>query len=351
MQPLIVPFFIPHAGCPNDCSFCNQKVIAGEVSGLPTTEQISDTVNKWMNRSPGRPVEVAFYGGSFTMLPMETQKQLFDAVKPLVNSHIVNSLRLSTRPDALSDDTLLFLKENYVKTVEIGVQSLDDNVLALAGRGHTSADSLDAIRRTSAAGFVTGAQLMPCLPGDTPEKSIASVNGVIGAGAGLLRIYPAIVLSGTIMAELYRNGEWQPASIDEAVKVCARMHNIATSRGVAVIRTGLQSDEGLVSGDTILAGPWHPAFGQLVRGELYFALIRKLAAGAISSVSGIYCHPKMLSDVSGHSGRNIERLIRLGMPVERIDTDAALCREEVYVKVDSFDYKGSISIDLSHEEI
>lgn len=351
MGPLIIPFFIPHEGCPNDCSFCNQRIIAGQSEGLPSHQRIYETVKEWLARSPGRPAEVAFYGGSFTMLPLDKQEYLLGSVKPLIKEQLVNSLRISTRPDALSPDILEFLKKHNVRTVEIGVQSLDDNVLKLAGRGHTAADSITAIKRTVSAGFVTGAQLLPFLPGDTLKSILDSAKRVIDAGARLIRVYPAIVLANTRLADLYKSGEWQPATVDDAVIASAVILNMASRSGVSVIRVGLQSDEGLVSGETILSGPWHPAFGQLVRGELYFALARKLSCVTTEPVTGIFCHPKRISDVAGHSRRNIERLGNIGINLDFIEIDHSLCREEIIVKTLNHNFKGSIVTDLNNEEI
>ncbi|MDK9718757.1 MAG: radical SAM protein, partial [Trichlorobacter sp.] len=176
MRPLIIPFFIPHAGCPHTCLFCNQHLISGVEQQIPSAEQIIETVQQWLVRSPDRAAEVAFYGGSFTLLSRKQQEQLLDAVQPLIEQQIIKNIRISTRPDALDEVILAFLADHKVATIEIGVQSLDDQVLLLSKRGHTAADSLAAIKRVKAAGFQVGAQLLPGLPGDTREKALDSVK-------------------------------------------------------------------------------------------------------------------------------------------------------------------------------
>lgn len=351
MRPLIIPFFIPHAGCPHDCSFCNQRLIAHETSGLPQAEQIRATVREWAQRSPGRPVEVAFFGGSFTLLPSENQHRLLKAVQPLIDARQVDAIRISTRPDGLDDERLALLRIYRVRTIEIGVQSLDDEVLRQAGRGHTADQSLAALQRVRNAGFLVGAQLLPGLPGDSAEKALASLAGVIDAGAQFVRIYPAIVLAGTALATQYQHGLWQPWTLDAAVRVAARMLHLAQQRAVPVIRIGLQSDEGLVAGQTVLAGPWHPALGQLVRGELYYALAGKLARQLDGPVQRVSAHPLRLSDVAGHERRNLLRWHRHGLQIERVESDATLLPEEVMVQSCNQSRRGHIITDLNDKEI
>lgn len=351
MRPLIIPIFIPHAGCPFDCSYCNQRLIAGQSGGLPEAGQIHETVRQWTTRSPGRSAEVAFYGGSFTMLPVEQQRRLLEAVQPLIQQQLVSSVRLSTRPDGLSDEILSFLAGYGVRTIEIGVQSLDDEVLELAGRGHSAADSLDALQRIMRAGFRTGAQLLPGLPGDTPEKALDSLQGVVRAGAQFVRIYPALALAGTGLAARYHAGQWQPWPLDVTIQLCARMLLFADQAGVPVIRLGLQSDDGLVEGETVLAGPWHPALGQLVRNELYFCLVCAMASRLSGPIQRIACHPDRLSDVGGHGQRNLRRWRQQGIAIKTITADAALPDNAVRAETCNHQMTCSIVTDLNDKEI
>lgn len=330
MRPLIIPFFIPHSGCPHTCLFCNQRLISGTIQPLPTVSQITETIKEWVERSPQRPAEVAFYGGSFTLLPQKQQKELLEAVQPFIKQHLVAGIRISTRPDALDAGILTFLADNQIKTIEIGVQSLDDQVLLQSSRGHTAADSLAAIQRVKTAGFQVGAQLLPGLPGDSQEKALASVKGVIAAGAQLIRIYPAIVLSGTTLADWFRSGLYQPPDLEQGVKTCARMLHLCLRAGIPVIRIGLQAEEGLSADDAILAGCWHPALGQLVKSQLYHDLVVTLARHFVS-VEGLQidCHPERLSEVHGHARQNLLRWQQYGLPILKVQTDACLQYDQV----------------------
>jgi histone acetyltransferase (RNA polymerase elongator complex component) len=350
MRPLIIPFFIPHAGCPHTCLFCDQRLISGEQVQLPTNQQIVATTEAWLARSAGRPAEVAFYGGSFTLLPQQTQQRLLAAVQPLVATGRVQGIRLSTRPDALDAATLNFLAAHQVRTIEIGVQSLNDEVLQRSGRGHTSQQSLESIQRVAAAGFQIGVQLLPGLPADTPAKALASVRGVIAAGAQFLRIYPAVVLAGTGLAGLYRQGSYQPPDLDQGVATCARLLHAALKADCPVIRIGLQTDGGLAQRDTILAGCWHPALGQLVKGELYYDLIQQLTERqGVSGAITLFCHPSRLPEVQGHSQRNLTRWQRNGLAIT-IQTDSSMTQHEVRLQTMQHTLIGSLITSLNYEE-
>lgn len=330
MRPLIIPFFIPHAGCPHTCLFCNQHMISGVQQSVPSARQISDTVQQWLGRSPNRPAEVAFYGGSFTLLPRKQQEQLLEAVQPLLEQQKVRNIRISTRPDALDEAVLAFLADRKVTTIEVGVQSLDDQVLLQSNRGHTAADSLAAIQRVRAAGFQVGAQLLPGLPGDTRAKALASAQGVIAAGAQFVRIYPAVVLSGTVLADQFKAGQYQPPDLAQGVKICARMLHLCLQAGIPVIRIGLQAEEGLSVEGAILAGCWHPALGQLVKAQLYFDLVATLAERFVSTDElQLFCHPDRLSEVQGHARNNLIRWRQSGLAIRKVQADASLQHDQV----------------------
>ena len=330
MRPLIIPFFIPHAGCPHTCLFCNQRLISGVEAPLPSASQITETVHQWLIRSRDRTSEVAFYGGSFTLLPRIQQEQLLDAVQPLIDQQLVKSIRISTRPDALGQAVLEFLADRKVATIEIGVQSLDDQVLLLSERGHTAADSLVAIQRVKAAGFQVGAQLLPGLPGDTREKALDSVKGVIAAGAEFVRIYPAVVLSDTALADQLKTGQYQPPDLEQGVKNCAQMLHLCLRAGIPVIRLGLQAEEGLSAEGAILAGCWHPALGQLVKAQLYYDLVVTLASQFVSTEGlQLACHPDRLSEVQGHARNNLIHWQQSGLAIKKVQADASLQHDQV----------------------
>jgi histone acetyltransferase (RNA polymerase elongator complex component) len=343
MRSLIIPFFIPHAGCPHTCLFCNQRLISGVDAALPTTSQITETVLQWCARSTRRPAEVAFYGGSFTLLSQKLQEQLLGALHPLFEQDLVSGIRISTRPDALDDASLAFLTAHQVKTIEIGVQSLDNQVLLQSKRGHTAADSLDAIRRVRAAGFQVGAQLLPGLPGDTAEKALASIKGVISAGVHFVRIYPAVVLADTLLASHYKAGQYQPPDLADGVQVCARMVQLCLKAGVPVIRIGLQAEEGLSADGAVLAGCWHPALGHLVKGQLYHDLVIALLADLVTTDGlQLFCHPARLSEVQGHACSNLQRWQQAGVPIMKVQTDLELKHDQIVLKTMQQKITGSI---------
>jgi len=351
MRPLIIPFFIPHAGCPHTCVFCNQRVITGSVQPMPEPEQIRVTVEEWLGRSPGRPSEVAFFGGSFSLLPLETQQLLLGAVRPFQNDGRISGIRISTRPDALDDGILLFLQKQGVRTIEVGVQSLDDEVLLRSGRGHTGHDAVNAIERVAAFGFSVGAQLLPGLPGDTGQKSVDSVIGALVAGAQFIRIYPALVLSGTKLADLYNAGEYLPPNLEQGVHISSRMLHLCLRAGIPVIRIGLQAEEGLSSDGAVLAGCWHPALGQLVKGQLYHDLVIRLAGGfARTSELKLFCHPERLSEVQGHGKRNIKQWQQSGLPIRKVYLDSALNNHQIRLENMHHKFIGSLLTDCLYEE-
>ena len=326
MKPLVVPFFIPHLGCPHRCVFCDQEKVAGAKGALPSAGEILERVGQYGEGSPGRELEAAFYGGTFTALPRSDQEQLLLPLQPLLASGVLKSVRVSTRPDCVDAGAARFIKEMGVATVELGVQSMDREVLALSGRGHGAADVGRAARALGDAGIPFGIQLMPGLPGDTQERSLFSLGEALALHPAFLRIYPTLVISGTELAKRYREGSYTPLSLDQAVSLCKRMLLAARRAGVPVIRMGLQPTAELESPGVLLAGPYHPAFGQLVESELCFdlmsALLAELPRGSRVSFAA---PPGRLSDLVGQKRGNIARLSRLfGAEVLAVREDAAL---------------------------
>ena len=334
MRPVVVPFFIPHLGCPHRCVFCDQEKIAGGRGVLPTAEDIRAKVAAWAASSPGRGIAVAFYGGTFTALPRADQHYLLAALQPLVAAGSVGSVRLSTRPDAVDADSARFLRSMGVATVELGVQSMDDEVLQLSRRGHTAAHVDAAVAALQAAGLSVGVQLMPGLPGDTFERSVESLCRVLSLKPAFLRIYPTLVIAGTDLADLYRRGLYRPLSLEGAVYVCKEMVRKARLAKVPVVRLGLQPTAELASAGVVLAGPYHPAFGQLVESELYFDVMCELAAGLPrESCVSLTVPAGRVSDVVGHKKRNVARQReQFGVTVNAVVEDKALQPGQVAVK-------------------
>lgn len=348
MRPIIVPFFISHQGCPHQCVFCDQTRIAGAAGELPDQEAIRSRIAAYRGTAGGNAVEVAFFGGSFTALSLVDQERLLGPLQPLRERGEVSGIRISTRPDAVDGGMLAWLRRMGIDTVELGIQSMDDRVLERAGRGHTAAQVVSACRLVKDAGMALGAQLMPGLPGDTPATSLASLREVLALDPDFFRIYPTLVIAGTRLAELYRAGEYAPLSLADAVSLCKELLTTAFRAGVPVVRIGLQPTAELESEGTVLAGPYHPAFRQLVEGELYLDLTRKLATDLPrGSDVTIFCAPSRVADVAGQRRGNLETLRREGINVASIIADSAIPRQELRVEAGSVSRRGNLFTNTS----
>ncbi|MBI5642380.1 MAG: radical SAM protein [Deltaproteobacteria bacterium] len=261
-KQLIIPIFIPFGGCPHKCAFCDQEGITGNIS-LPGLTDVTATIEAYLSTWKGAGLkEVAFYGGSFTGLPLATQKSYLEAAYWYVLSGEIDSLRVSTRPDYIGQEVVALLKEFKVATVELGVQSMSDEVLALSVRGHSSRETVKAVGILKEAGIKTGLQFMPGLPGDTTETVISTTESIIGLKPAFVRIYPALVLKNTALHRMYLNNEYRPWPLDEMVSVCRKAVQLFKDAGIPVIRIGLQPTAELEK--NIAAGPYHPSFRQLV---------------------------------------------------------------------------------------
>lgn len=312
----ILPIFIPHAGCPHQCVFCNQKTISGQKNAAESgaREQIARWL-QWLR--PSLDNEAAFYGGSFTALDGDLQERLLLLTDELLERGIIGSVRLSTRPDYIDDTKLELLRKHGVRLVELGVQSLDDRVLEAAGRGHTAADVVQAMKRLRAYDFKTGLQLMVGMPLQSFSSLQDTVAQVIKLQPDIARIYPLLVIKGTPLAESWAKGEFQPLSLEEAVRQSAWVYDQLMTNGIKVIRVGLQPDDELCASGNILAGPFHPSMGELVQSFLLRErLTDKLLAvkGAESIV--ISCPAKMESKLRGMKNSNIKYWQQLLAPAK-----------------------------------
>lgn len=281
LPPLVIPFFIPHHGCPQRCTFCNQTAITGRAEGsIPDSLEIAATIEAYLaTKGAGRgETQVAFFGGSFSGLPDALQEKLLGAVASFLAAGRVAGVRISTRPDYLDPARIAFLKARGVILVELGVQSLDDAVLARCGRGHTSADSFRAISLLQAAGLRVGVQLMVGLPGEKTGRLLAGAKTLAEMKPELARLYPALVLKGSRLAGDYLAGRYQPLGLTKAVALCAHLKEIFTEQGVKVARIGLQETDTLAG--EVLAGPHHPAFGELVLSWSLHRKLRRMLAGS-----------------------------------------------------------------------
>ncbi len=265
----IIPIFIPHLGCPNDCVFCNQKKITARSKPLSGSE-MAETAEKYLKTITGRgigTVEIAFYGGSFTGIPLEQQREYLSVARSYKDRGLIQKIRLSTRPDYINEEILNNLRQYGVDIIELGVQSFDDGVLRLSNRGHGREAVFPASRLIQNYGFELGLQLMIGLPGDTWEKSVASAREAAGIRPSIARLYPTVVIKGTALYDMYLRGEYTPLTQEEVLRTTKDMYRILTDAGVNVIRIGLKSTD-LINVNGEIAGGYHPAFRQLVESEI-----------------------------------------------------------------------------------
>lgn len=270
MKHFTIPIFVPELACPNRCVFCNQYSISG-CPKQPEPKEVRQIILQHLKTLPEKDshIEIGFFGGSFTGIEPELQEKYLSIAHKFFIGGRIHGIRLSTRPDYINPEALNLLKNYGVTTIELGAQSLNDEVLQLSGRGHTVADVEKASELIISAGFKLGLQMMTGLPGDTPEKSIQTAHRIVELGATCTRIYPTLVIRGTELEQRWRNGEYQPQSLDEAIELTARLLAIFKNGGVEVIRVGLHPSEGLLDGSELLAGPFHPSFRELVETHIW----------------------------------------------------------------------------------
>ena len=327
----IIPVFVPHLGCPNDCVFCNQRKISGS-SAPATAATIWQTVTLALGKIPATSnIQLAFYGGSFTAIPVEEQNELLDAALPFLRDGDIESLRLSTRPDAIDSGTLTRLETYGVRTIELGAQSMCDEVLALSGRGHTVEQTVDAARQIKARGFELILQMMTGLPGDTLERTIETAKRIIALAPDGVRIYPTVIVEDTPLCRLWQKGLYREHTVEEAVDFCAKILPLFEQADIPVIRLGLNPTAEL-SGGAAVAGAYHPAFGELVRSHILLEKARTILSAQPHGEDVVLAvNPTDVSAMTGQKRANI----------------AALCSEFKLksLRVTSGDVKkGSVSI-------
>ncbi len=301
MKHYNIPIFIPHLGCPHNCIFCNQKKITGQSTPC-TLEDAEKEMERHLSFLPEGDVEISFFGGSFTAIPVTEQEEFLSLAQHYVKKGQVRGIRLSTRPDAVDWDTLERLQYYGVTTVELGVQSFCDEVLKKAGRGHTADCAVRACKRVKKAGFSLGIQLMCGLPQDTLSFDLYSAQQARKLG-DFVRIYPVLVLKDTPLEDWYREGQYSPLSLEEAVERTAQMKEVLSP--IPVIRTGLCTED--LKEEDVAAGPMHSAFGELVDGRIYDKKVRDfLSEQKTEGQTLVIFAPKQeQSKLSGHKKFNL----------------------------------------------
>ena len=304
-----IPIFIPHMGCPNQCVFCNQHSIAGcQAFDVSNVRSQIDAALATIDRDTE--AEIAFFGGSFTGIDRALMIELLDIAQGYVKSEAVSSIRLSTRPDYINAEILSTLSRYSVKHVELGLQSMNDQVLRSCQRGHTVKDAEAACRAIVDAGFSLVGQMMIGLPNASLEDELESVERICKLGARAARIYPTVVFYDTPLCEMTMRGEYVPLSLEEAVQRSAAVFKIFEAYGVPCIRIGLCATEGLTDPDTVYAGPNHPALGELVMNEYYYEKCKEILSSAhlLGQEVLLKVPSTEVSKVVGQHRKNIERL-------------------------------------------
>jgi radical SAM superfamily enzyme len=317
-----IPIFISHEGCPNDCVFCNQRKITAKAKAM-TLQEVSEQIRTYYSTLDDQTyIEIAFFGGSFTGIDITLQENYLKLAYEYKKAGKIHAIRLSTRPDYISRDILDRLRLYEVDTIELGVQSFDEEVLKASNRGHLVSDVYQAVRLIKEYGFLLGIQLMVGLPEDTKERAILSSKLTALLKPEFVRIYPTLVIKETELLELYNQGKYRPLSIETAVDWTKEMYQVFLADQIPVIRIGLQPTDLIAEGKEVLYGPFHPAFRQLVESAYFLDYMRRILSEQRSlceqsdiivepSAIKILCNPKDLSQVIGHKRTNLITLQRV----------------------------------------
>ena len=325
----IIPIFVPHLGCPNNCTFCNQKRISGQTK-MVTAKDVEDTIEYYLKnfKDNHKYVEVAFFGGSFTAIEKEKQEELLEAAQKYIQNKQVNSIRISTRPDCIDKEILKRMKKYHVKTIELGVQSTNNYILSKCKRGHTGEDVKKASKLIRRFGFILGHQMMVGLPESTKQDEINTAKELIKLKPKIVRIYPVLVIKDTELADEYERGEYTPLTVGQAVERCKEIVDLFNRAKINVIRIGLQNTEEISDPSTesssVVAGPYHPAFRQLVESSMWYdSIVNKIKkVNAKVKKVKIRANDDNINNIIGHRKENILKL------KDVYDVDVVIERDE-----------------------
>ena len=311
----IIPIFVPHLGCPNDCIFCNQKSISGQKKDI-TKEEVRKTIEDYLAsiKDEDAQVEIAFYGGSFTAIEESKQEELLQIAYEFIKEGKVESIRISTRPDAINKQILKRLKQYKVKTIELGVQSANDYILKRANRGHTFADVKKASKMIRWNGFKLGHQMMVGLPESTRIDEINTAKALIKLKPKMVRIYPVLVIKNTPLEKEYKKGKYEPLTIVQAVEISKELVRMFADKKIEIIRIGLQNTDEITTPEDkkseVVAGPYHPAFRQLVESAMWYdAIVGKIKKLNVKVKEvEVTVNPIDVNNVIGHKKENVLKL-------------------------------------------
>ena len=325
----IIPIFVPHLGCPNNCTFCNQKKISGQTK-MVTAKDVKDTIEYYLKnfKDNHKYVEVAFFGGSFTAIEPQKQEELLEAAQGYIEQKLVNSIRISTRPDCIDKEILKRMKKYHVKTIELGVQSTNNYILERCKRGHTGEDVKKASKLIRHHGFILGHQMMVGLPESTKQDEINTAKELIKLKPKIVRIYPVLVIKDTELEQEYKNGEYTPLTVGQAVERCKEVVDLFNRNKINVIRIGLQNTEEITDPSSekssVVAGPYHPAFRQLVESSMWYdSIVDKIKkVNAKVKKVKIRANDVNINNIIGHGKENILKL------KEIYDVDVVIEKDE-----------------------
>jgi histone acetyltransferase (RNA polymerase elongator complex component) len=327
MKKRIIPIFVPHRGCPHDCIFCNQKKITG-VSTDMTSDDVRNIVDEYLTTiDKDAVVEIAFFGGSFTAIDVDIQKSLLSIAKEYVDKGVVHDIRMSTRPDCINQEILSMLKEYKVSIIELGVQSLDEDVLRDSIRGHQVNEVFVSSKLIKENKIQLGLQMMVGLPSDTEEKCINTARKFIELNPDCVRIYPTLVVKETGLEDLLSRKEYNPFSLQESIEIVKKLLALFYVNNINVIRVGLQATEDIQLGKAVVDGPYHPAFRELVEGEMIKDYLKHIVIeNKVTSNILIKTNKKNVSKIIGNKKCNSvymknELIVNLKTQEEHIDID------------------------------
>lgn len=314
-EKYIIPIFVPHLGCPNNCTFCNQKSISGQMKNV-TAKEVKEIIEDYLKNFKNKELqkEIAFFGGSFTGIEENIQEELLSVAYEYVKNGVVSGIRISTRPDYIDKEKLKLLKKYGVKTIELGVQSTNDYILKKCKRGHTFEDVKKASKMIRKYGFILGHQMMIGLPESTRLDELNTAKDLAKLKPKIIRLYPVLVIKNTELEEEYKNKEYEPITLNQAVEICKELSYFFEKKKIKVIRIGLQNTD-LISNpenveSEVVAGPYHEAFGQLVEDSIWYDKIldkiKKFNTKVIEAQ--IEVNPVNVNNVVGHKKSNIEKL-------------------------------------------
>ncbi len=304
MKHYNIPIFIPELACPNQCIYCNQRHISGQLQAVKP-EEIKQIIDQHLATfiKPSH-IELAFFGGSFTGIDEKDMITYLETVQPYIEQGEIKNIRISTRPDYISEKILDILKRYNVQNIELGAQSLNEDVLAFSKRGHTVKDVEKASELIRNYGFSLGLQMMIGLPLDSVEKSKETAKKILDLGAESTRIYPTLVINNTELADLYRAGQYKALSLEEAVEWTAEIYKIFSQTDITILRVGLHPSEALIKGEQLLAGPFHVSFKELVLSKIWAEKLENISR----ETKNILVNPREINYAIGYGSVNKKKL-------------------------------------------